>query len=402
MNVNDMCISKFKLNRDRRFRLSLSADKLAMVAVNKIRIGLTVIVCSFYSFGTSSHAVAQVPRKPLKRPPIVGNRPVRPAASNKAEQMMARKLIRMMLRPAMPYTGVQETLLQDAGGMGSIQDIEGDTNGFQRIQFRSPSNLTGDVMIISPGSFHSYHRAKNLLEVAPWPTDWNDEGKRMIANLANGTVNGRLIGTETVAGRSAGIVVLSIPDGTGGEGRVLRKLWIDQTTGILLGIQKSNARGQITSSTMMTSINVSPTTPINPADFKPQFPGADVSALFPEPQYRTLQEAQGHLPFTPVEPAAASLPTNYHLDGVWGFGDDRLHPYSNSVLMRFTDGVASFSLYQRLIPPAKAIGASRPLPRSFVKNQQAWRVVTPQGEMNVQYIGHMTRGQVESLYNSLH
>ncbi len=339
-------------------------------------------------------------RRPNREPRIVAT----PPGALRPGEIRARKLMKMMLKPTQQYVGVQETTIYGGSGVTSEQDIEGDTDGFVRITFRSPVNVEGDVMIIAPNSFHSYHRASRTLEVAPWPTEWNDEGKRMFANLLNGAVNARMNGTETVADRSAGIVVLTVPAGVGRPGRILRKLWIDEQTGILLKIQKSNAQGQITSVTTMTSITVNPAVPINPNDFKPQiqFPGATITPLFPEPQYRTIQDAMGHLPFTPAEPAAQSLPVNFQLDGVWGFGEDRAHPYLHSVLLRFTDGVASFSLYERLVPPAKQAPIQTPLPRSFGRSQQMWRVQTPQGEMNVQYIGHLTRQQAAAVYESLH
>ena len=328
---------------------------------------------------------------------------VTPPAVKSPEQVNARALLRLMLKPLVPYVGVQETMIHNEGGTVSEQDIEGDSSGLVRIQFRKPEQVAGDVMIISPSSFHSYHRAKNLLEVAPWPTEWNDEGKRMFTNLVNGAVTARVVGAETVAGRQASIVVLSVANGAGVQGRVLRKLWIDPQTGILLRIEKSNATGQITSTTTMTSITVSPTTPINPADFKPKFPGAVVSPLFPEPQYHTLQEAQGHLPFQPLEPANGALPAGFQLDGVWGFGEDRQHPYQHSVLMRFSDGVATFCLYERVVPPARETPVQRPRRPMFARNQQTWRLSLSQGgEMNVQYIGHLTRDQAETLYDSLH
>ena len=199
-------------------------------------------------------------------------------------------------------------------------------------------------------------------------------------------------------------MVLTVPNGAGNPGRILRKLWIDQQTGILLKIQKSNAQGQITSVTAMTSITVNPAVPINPNDFKPQvqFPGATVTPLFPAPQYRTMQDAQGHLPFIPLEPSAQAQPANFRLDGVWGFGEDRAHPFLRSVLMRFTDGVASFSLYERPVPPAKQTPIQTPPRGSFGRSQQMWRVQTQQGEMSVQYIGHLTARQAAALYESLH
>jgi len=332
-------------------------------------------------------------RRARRQTAAAPNRP-RPAQMREAQRLM-----RLMLKPTQPYVGVQETQIYGGSSAISKQEVEGDTNGFVRITFRSPASVEGDVMIIKPGSFHSYHKASRTLEVAPWPTEWNDEGKRMFANLINGTVNAWVNGRETIAERSAAIVVLTVPNGALGAGRILRKLWIDEQTGILLKIQKLNAEGQTTSTTTMESITVNPTTPISPSEFQPQFQGATITPLFPEPQYRTMLEAQGKLPFTPLQPQY--VPENFHLDGVWGFGEDRTHPYLHSVLLRYTDGVASFSLYERLVPPANQTPVERPPRQMFMRNQQNWRLMSPQGEVNVQYIGHLGWQQARALYESL-
>ncbi len=315
---------------------------------------------------------------------------------------LARKMLQMMLRPSASYTGIQETVINSPGGTTSEQEVRGDTRGFVRTQFRSPEQMAGDVMIVSPNSFYSYHRAKNLLEVAPWPTEWNDESKRLFVSLGTGSVTARIVGTETIAGRLATIVVLSVPGPGVPNGRVLRKFWIDQQTGIQLRIEKSNSRGQITSTTTMTSITVNPAAPVLPEDFRPQFPGATITPLFPEPQFRSMAEAQNRMPFQPMEPVAAALPPNYQLDGVWVFGDSK-QIYQHTVLMRYSDGVTSFCLYEKLVLPANNIVIQHPKTRAFARNQQNWRFALSQGsQLNVQYIGHLTANQAEALYDSMH
>ena len=320
-----------------------------------------------------------------------------------SDKAIARKLLQSMMRPLLPFTGVQETISYSNGGTVTEQTIEGERNGSVRIQLRSPERIAGDVMIITANNFYSYYRAKNLLEVAYWPTEWNDKPRQMFASLANGSMTARLNGSEMVAGRLASIVTLSGAAAPGSRVRIRRKFWIDDQTGILLKIEESNEQGQIMSTTTMTSIVVNPPSPINPADFKPLFTGAVITPLFPDMQYRSMQEAQGHLPFQPLEFSQAAMPANFQLDGVWGFGDFRAHPYQCSVLMRFSDGVSSFCLYERMVAPAKEKLIEAPKRQSFKKPQQNWRIALPQGgEMNVQYIGHLTGDQVEAIYNSIH
>jgi len=359
---------------------------------------LSALLAAF--FGTPASGQFQPAPEGRKPQPIRRTAGGGPNAA-RVRQARARQLLRMMLKPKQQYIGVQETHLYEGTGLISEQEIEGDTNGSIKVLFRSPANVRGDMMIITPGIFRSYHSSARLLEVAPWPTEYNDESNRMFANLLNGTVTASVTGNEIVADRQADIVELKVPNGAAGAGRVLRRLWIDDETGILLKIQKLNALGHTTSTTTMETITVNPANAINPNEFKPQFPGATITPLFPAPQYRTMEDAQGHLPFTPIEPAPQALPANFHLDGVWGFGEDRAHPYLHSVLMRFTDGVASFSLYERLVPPAKQTPIEAPLRRTFGRNQQTWRIQTQQGVMSVQYIGHLLPEQTAAIYQSL-
>jgi MucB/RseB N-terminal domain len=317
------------------------------------------------------------------------------------EEKQARELLRLMLKPNASYVATQETVLQNSRGITSEQQVEGDTRGFVRIQFSSPEKIAGDVMIIGPQSFYSYHHSRNQLEVALWPTEYNDESKRMFANILSGSVSARLVGNEVVAGRSAGIVELSVVNAAGIPQHVLRRLWIDQQTGILLRIQKSNNRGQITSTTGVTSIQVNPSTPISPDDFRPTFRGAFVNPLFPDAQFKSLQEAQSKLPFQPIEPNSASLPMGFRLEGVWVFGPDKVHPNQRSVLLKYTDGVSSFCLYERVVPAGKQ-PISRPRPGQFAANQQTWRLPFGTGELTVHYIGHLPREQAMSLYDAMH
>jgi|SRR5579871_2071641 len=304
------------------------------------------------------------------------------------------ELLRKMVRPTVEYEGTQETVLYGATTQTSEQTIRGDSKGHVRIDFLSPPNVTGDVMLIAPGVFHNYHKSRNLDEMASWPTEWNDQEKRMLEAIRQGVVTVRKTGEEQIAGRSAVIVEFSLR----ANGVVERKFWIDPETGIQLKIEKHNLRGILISQTTMKSLVIGPEARVLPQDFEAKFPGASRTPLFPagSAPFRTVAEAQGRLLFHALEPA--NLPAGFQLDGVWIFGGDG-NPKQRTLLMRYTDGVATFSLFERLAPLKTP---EIPLPRSFRNNLQSWLKGSPDGTIHIQFIGHLTAEQAEAIFNSLH
>lgn len=361
-----------------------------------LRQVLTALLAVSLLVPFAGKALAQrQPRPGLKRPPVGQKGPTgAPNAERAAEAKTILELLRKMVRPTVEYVGTQETEVFGPNAQTSQQNIKGDSRGHVRIEFQSPQRVAGDVMLISPGEFHNFHKHNNLVETANWPTEWNDQEKRLFGLVRQGVVSVRKTGEEQVAGRLGTIIELSQRS----NGIVERKFWIDAETGIQLKIEKYNLRGQLSSRTTMHTLAIGSEARVIPQDFQPNFPGANRTPLFPgAAPFRTLAEAQGRLPFRALEPA--SLPVGFHLDGVWSFDTDAKRPKFGNVLMRYTDGVSSFSLYQR-IAPAKT--AEMPPPRSFKNNQQRWLKSAQDGTVMVQYIGHLSAEQAEALYNSLH
>ena len=63
-----------------------------------------------------------------------------------------------------------------------------------------------------------------------------------------------------------------------------------------------------------------------------------------------------------------------------------------------TDGVSTFSLFERLAPLKTPVN---PPPRSFERNLQHWLKSSPDGTLHIQFIGHLPAAQAQALYNSL-
>jgi len=278
----------------------------------------------------------------------------------------------------------------------STQSIRGDTQGRIRIEFITPVQVTGDVMLITPGGFYSYHNRQKVVDTALWPTGWNEQDKQMFQLIRSGAVIARKVGEEQIAGRNAAIVQLSAARPNGVMGRAERKFWIDMETGIQLQIEKTNANGMPVSRTTMTNLSLYPSG-LNPQLFAPIFPGARPEPLFPEQtQFHSLEEAQGQMAFHAVIPGA--LPPGFRQDGVWCFNGALKNPTLETVLLRYTDGVSTFSLYEHLAPKQQA---EPPKPGMFRRMQQRWIINTPGGVMVIQYIGHLPPNQVRQVYASL-
>ena len=353
--------------------------------------------CAFLTT-LSLAVIAQPPfRRPNLKRPLQG-RPFANKPGKRNIDFEAVRLLKAMARTRVPYAGEQVT---ERGGRIARQQIWGDVHGRVRRDFLSPENMAGDVMLTAPENYRYFHKRENVQDVAFWQAGAGDELVEQVGKLLHkGFVSAARVGEETIAGRSATIVSVSADRLVGGSGMQI-KFWIDKETGILLKREMSNSMGMISRS-YMTSIQVGADA-VPKAIFTPEFIGSALPRpLFPkESQFATVEEARSRLPFTPVQPV--ELPSGFRLTGVWV-----LHPGEEvrrgkiSVLLRYSDGVTTFSLDQRVIPP----GAHSPLPLKPKQNLrrpiQFWQANSSANDpLAVIYIGHLTPPQVQALRDSL-
>ncbi len=120
----------------------------------------------------------------------------------------------------------------------------------------------------------------------------------------------------------------------------------------------------------------------------------------PEPAFPTLEAAQGKLPFAPLVPT--NLPKGYQVTGVWTVQPERFSERRPALILRYSDGAGTFTLFQRLLPPPQQpINPDRkPLRRH--KGMVHWVVSNPDGTLTaLTFIGHLAPEQVEALRSSL-
>ncbi len=318
--------------------------------------------------------------------------PVRPPIDK-----VALELLRRMIRPTTDYIGEMVTAVATQGNMPLQQTIKGDKQGRTLTTFTN-GKLAGDILLVTPNEIHNYHSSTGVMDVAQWLTAWDDHESRMFAAIRSGFYSARVVGSEQVAGRQASIVELLPVAGIGEPGRAQFKFWIDTETGVQLKNEKSDAMGRVLSRRYLTSVTEGPNL-LTPQDFNigkliGNLKRVKINPLFPEnSQYRSLEQAQGHLPFAPLIPT--TLPPGYALSGVWVFpGNNNQMQF---VLLRFTDNVTSFSLYEHIVPNS----TKAPLIPAFLHHIERWRVPTASEEIEVTYTGMLTPNQVHDLYDSL-
>lgn len=307
-------------------------------------------------------------------------------------------LLRRMARARVPFAGEQITEVAEQGMQTSRMRIWGDAQGRVRRDYVEPETLAGDIMLIAPGQYRYYHCRRNVVDIALWPAPFAERERQMIRLILQGVLAARRVGEEFIAGRQADIVLVSAPERQ-------MKFWIDRETSLQLKNEISNTSGLVSRS-YMTRIQIGEESGVSPALFEPSvLRQARVNPLFPPAsQYRTVEEARERLPFTPLLPGV--VPPGFQLTGVWVLeSEDIPTPVvpGATVLLRYSDGVSSFSLYQRIAQrgrPPLAGARMGPLMRRRVF--QHWRMERPDGSLlDVLYIGTLTPRQVDALYRSL-
>ncbi len=305
------------------------------------------------------------------------------------QEKAALELLRKMIRPDSDYYGVQVTELTVRGRTEQTeQKIWGDTRGWVRRDYMRPPELQNDTMLTGPNRYQYYHARRNVQDIALWPTEWNEKEKRFLNEIRSGRIAVAFAGNETLTGININAVKIRVvPQSGSNEGTV--QFWIDPNTGIQLKTAKYDPAGNILSQSYLTSLTIAP---VSPNNFKIAWPNANMNTLFPLQQFKTLQDAQQFLPFQPLEPTP--LPSGFQTRGVWVFAP-------KAVLLRYTDGLTTFSLYEHVMAPAINPNAYLVPPGMYRRNVQRWRMKLATGDIEIDYIGHLPPAEAQAVHDSL-
>ncbi len=381
------------LNRGGRVRPSFFTrnQKLNVVlavalAVGSVANGVAPAAAQGFFRQRGRQFPAPRPRPQRFNPPRRPNRP-------KVDPVVL-ELLKKMIRPTADYAGEQVTQTTANGGRVSQQRISGDVKGRIRLDYAAPAGLAGDVMTWGPGQFYYLHSKRNTLDIALWPTESGAFGRRELKDIQSGRTQAALVGSETIAGRDAAIVEIDSPERS-------KKFWIDKETGVQLKVENSGANGLI-SRTYLTAVRLGPTAGVTDKTFaRPNQKGLNINSLFPNSaRYDTLASAAPHLPFAPLVPVPP--PAGFQLSGVWVFGMEDNRPGNESILLRYSDGVGNFSLFEKRSPRPPAPPKNPNAPRRYRGSMARWEIALPAGgSAGVTYIGHLTPDQLGLLHDSL-
>jgi negative regulator of sigma E activity len=268
-----------------------------------------------------------------------------------------------------------------------------------RREFFAPESLSGDVMITAPDRYQYYHKRTNVLDVAFWPSEQTERPQQLLKRIAGGGLQVERLGEESIAGRTA-IILLVSPRNPNPNAHSV-KLWLDSEAGILLKMETSNRNGLI-SRTYFTTITVGESANVRPRLFEPPSERNTVlnPLLPPQPTFPTLEAAQGKLPFVPLIPT--NLPKGYQVTGVWAVQPERIGGRRPALILRYSDGAGTFTLFERLLPPPLQPINPDKKPIRRHKGMVHWVVPNPDGTLTaLTFIGHLPPEQVEALRSSL-
>lgn len=314
------------------------------------RAGRSIAILLAGLIFAGSPAVAQGPRERPARAPSGS-----PASTQEVQR--AREILGLFLRRGQrePYVGEQVTrLFRRRLLLESRQIVKHAGPGRHRIEYLSPPERRGEVLLLIAGQIFNYKPgppARTLIGVAP-EEEFQDRVRRRLRAVQEGHVRVRVVGNEIVADRNAIIVELKSVGGG-------KRFWIDEKTGVRLKNEEIDPQGTVVSTSYFTKIDYSPS--FNPKEFHPaSLPPAPHEPLFPSQRpLASISEAQQRVTYTIREP---SVPAGFRLDGVWVV---RLLGQRRVTILRYTDGVNTFALFQQPLPAAsRTRQGSNPRPRA--------------------------------------
>lgn len=268
----------------------------------------------------------------------LGKQSARPMRS-----LVAREMLRLYLRSGQttPYEGEQITQTFGAAPTETRQIVKRAGRGRLRIEYLSPPHRKGEILLMLGSRFFHYvpEPRPRLVESETAPLDGGEQVRQLLDDVRVGRVQVACIGEQTVAGREARIL-----DVRSGNQRSYRRLWLDTQTGVRLKHETISGDGRLMATAYFTRISYWPA--LDFREFRPEsLPQAPVEFQVPaSPPLDSLEKAEQQAGFPIKRPA---VPPGYQLQGIWVMGT----PGARSVLLRYSDGVNTFLLTQRPVPP---------------------------------------------------
>jgi negative regulator of sigma E activity len=325
--------------------MALPEHKRIATALRRITLGLATAIMAVTPV---TRCEAQATQRPFALGRPGARRVFRPAVEQErtrraAETKRAREVMMLFLRQGQrqPYLAEQTTRLQAVGApvRESQLVIKRGGPGRERMEFLSPAGMRGEVILLNNGRLFNYKPGVNKIFEGVAPLEvFQHRAKQLMEDMQQGRIAVRVMGTEIIAGQEASIVEMR--GGNGGK-----RFWIDNKTGVRLRTDELNAEGSVIQTSYFTKVDYAPS--FEAKEFSPaSLPNVPHEPRFPaQPPLPDVETAQQQVNYPIRQP---DLPEGFRLSGVWvadGLGGRKI------VILRYTDGVTNFALFQQPIAP---------------------------------------------------
>ncbi len=292
----------------------------------------------------------------------------------------ARQIINLFLTAGQKqlFVAEQTTRLMNGSMQESQLIVKQGGPGKERLEFIGPQKNAGEIILTVGGHLWNYKpRLNRIFEGFTSPDDFQMRAKQFRDDVASGKIRINVVGNEVICGRNTSIVEIA-----GGNGA--KKLWIDDVNGVRLKSEELNSVGAVVQTSYFTRVDFEIIN--NPNDFRPDLlPSVKHEAMFPVgPPLESVAVAQMKVPYTIREPA---LPAGYKLTGIWLVDSARSAPIT---VLRYTDGVRTFALFEQSLPPnAKVLPAAVRSRNGVAHWTSANQVFTLLGNMRPDFIANI-------------
>lgn len=332
-----------------------------------------------------THPLPRLTRRPVFRrvvPPLRSRPPI-------PIDPEARRLVLLYLRKGIrqPYTGEEITRIIQGRVVESRQTVIYGGPGRIRMEYLSPPSMKGEILLISGGRIYQYRPSHgDILDGVAGGTELAERVRAIAAGLRSGQISARVVGDELVAGNWATIVEIRSVRGD----QWFLRFWIDARTGVRLRFMRLDAQGRTVAESTFASINYVPSVDarlLSPASLPPV---PHVPRLPATPPLANVDLAQAQAGYAIRVPA---LPEGYYLSGVWVTADPSGR---KTTILRYTDGVNNFALFETPLPP----GRGRPGAALWMRPRLGVAHWTA-GDLAFTLIGHLAPQEYRQIAESL-
>lgn len=240
------------------------------------------------------------------------------------------ELLRAMLdaERTLSYSALETTTRP--GGATTVARLE-KSRGKKRLEYSAPAIMRGDLLVDNGQVLWRYHHSEKSAVKTRTPTRSSSPGWNTLQSRLNAVVDTQ---KSTLSGRSVWAVTVSRSD----NGKLLRKIWIDEHTKLRLRTQRFDSSGKIRETTTLSNLKTG-AIPDNRFNWTPP---AGVSVTNAGTLYSQLNAARRNAPWLR---APTRIPAGYAFESAV--------VSANESWLRYSNGTNRFSIFQQRIQDRK-------------------------------------------------